>query len=259
MQTTGSIGDGVPFYAPSRKLSFSAPFRWLKKGWRDFRRAPWHSLTYGAIFVLIGWALLYFAWIRNSDALVFSLLFGFLLVGPALTFGLYDISHQLELNRKPTFRHERQKVFHEMGHELMFALMLSMLFLILATVVSMVMWTEPTAGQLTVSPAVSVSAAVSVSSAVSLLIAVIFAGLAFCASAFALPMILHQDADATTALVTSINAVLRNASVMALWALMIFVLTAVGFATALIGLAFIVPVLGYATWHAYRETIIVKG
>ena len=87
----------------------------------------------------------------------------------------------------------------------------------------------------------------------------IFAGLAFSANLFALPMILHQDADGATAILTSINAVLRNTRVLALWALLIFVLTAVGFATALIGLAFITPVLGYATWHAYRETIITKG
>ena len=253
MQTADSIGNGVPLYAPCRKLSFNAPFRWLTKGWQDFRRAPWHSLTYGAIFVFIGWLLLYFAWIRDNDALIFSLLFGFLLVGPALAFGLYDISHQLELNRKPTFRHESRKAFHEMGHELMLALMLGMMFVILAMVVSMVMWAEPTPGQITVTSAVSLS------SAVSLLIAMIFAGVVFCASAFALPMILHQDADATTALITSINAVLRNTRVSVLWALLIFVLTAVGFATALIGLAVIVPVLGYATWHAYRETIITTG
>ncbi|MCG8046712.1 MAG: hypothetical protein N0C89_13180 [Candidatus Thiodiazotropha endolucinida] len=92
----------------------------------------------------------------------------------------------------------------------------------------------------------------------SLLIAMVFAGLAFCTSVFTLPMILHQDTDGATAILTSINAVLRNTRVLALWALIIFVLTAVGFAT-LIGLALIAPVLGYATWHGYRETIIMKG
>ncbi len=71
-------------------------------------------------------------------------------------------------------------------------------------------------------------------------------------------MILHRDADATTAIATSINAVLRNKRVALVWALLIFALTAIGFATALIGLAFIVPVLGYATWHAYRETVITE-
>jgi uncharacterized membrane protein len=247
MQTADSIGSGVPLYVPCRKLSFSAPLRWLRKGWQDFRRAPWHSLTYGAIFVFIGWLFLYFAWDKGSDTLVFSLLFGFLIMGPVLAFGLYDISHQLELNHKPTFRHERQKAFHEMGHELMFAMMLGMMFVILAIVLSMVIGAEPTPGRVTATFAVS-----------PLLVAAIFAGLVFCASAFALPMILHRDADATTAIMTSINAVMRNKRVLALWALIIFVLTVVGFATALIGLAFIVPVLGYATWHAYRETIIMK-
>ena len=250
MQTVDSSGNGVPLYAPCRTLSFDAPFRWLKKGWQDFQRVPRHSLTYGAIFALIGWLLLYFAWIENNNALGFTLLVGFLIVGPALAFGLYDISHQLERNRKPTFRHERQKAFHEMGHELMLALILGIMFLILvygvSIVVSMVIGAESTPEQTTLS------------FAVSLLIAMIFAGLVFCASAFALPMILHQDADATTALITSINAVLRNKRVSVLWALLIFALTAVGFATALVGLAFIVPLLGYATWHAYRETIITK-
>lgn len=242
------MGNSAPLYAPCRKLSLSDPYRWLKMGWQDFRRAPGHSLVYGAIFVSLGWLLLYFAWANENEALVASLLFGFLIMGPALAFGLYDISYQLELNRKPSFRHERQKAFHEMGHELMFALMLGMMFVILAIALSMLIGVKPIPGQETVSFA-----------APPLLAAMIFAGLVFCASAFALPMILHQDTDAATALATSVNAVLRNKRVTALWSLLIFVLTAIGFATALIGLAFIVPVLGYASWHAYRETIITKG
>jgi uncharacterized membrane protein len=247
-QTAGSVGKNVSLYAPCRKLSFSDPFRWLKMGWQDFRRVPGHSLVYGSIFVFIGWLLLYFAWANENNALVVSLLFGFLIMGPVLSFGLYDISHQLELNREPTFRHERRKAFHEMGHELMFALMLGMMFVILAIVLSMVAGVEPAFEQNTGAYAVA-----------PLLIIMIFAGLVFCASAFALPMMLHQDADAATAIMTSINAVLRNMGVAALWALLIFVLTAIGFATALIGLAFIAPVLGYATWHAYRETIITQA
>ena len=238
----------VPFYAPCRKLSIGDPFRWLKMGWQDFKRTPWHSLAYGVVFVFFGWLLLYFAWANENNALIVSLLFGFLIMGPVLCFGLYDISHQLEQNRKPTFRHERQKAFHEMRHERLFAMMMSMLLVLLFIVLSIMAGVEPEFGQTTGSYVVA-----------SLLIAMIFAGLAFCASAFTLPVILHQDADGATAILTSINAVLRNTRVLAHWALLIFVLTAVGFATALIGLAFITPVLGYATWHAYREAIITKG
>ena len=71
-------------------------------------------------------------------------------------------------------------------------------------------------------------------------------------------LILDRDANAGTAITTSLNAVWRNKSALGLWALLVLALTAVGFATALIGFVFIVPVLGYATWHAYRETIIIE-
>jgi uncharacterized membrane protein len=195
--------------------------------------------------------LIYLSWSYESYLLV-GLLISLLLVGPALAFGLYDISQQLELKHKPTFGHERRKAFHEMGHELMLALLLSLVYLILLILVSMVMNIGATPEQS------AVSAVVPISDAASLLTAVFFAGLLFCASTFALPMIVDQDANAMTAIITSLNAVWRNKSVLALWALLILALTAVGFATALIGCVFIVPVLGYATWHAYRETIITK-
>ncbi len=68
-------------------------------------------------------------------------------------------------------------------------------------------------------------------------------------------MICDRNADAITAIVTSVNAVLRNKRAMLIWVVLIVALTALGFATALIGLAVSVPLLGYATWHGYRETI----
>ena len=83
----------------------------------------------------------------------------------------------------------------------------------------------------------------------------IFAVGVFAASAFALPMLVDRRADAITAVVTSVNAVLRNKRAMLVWALLIVVSVAVGFATALIGLAVTMPLIGHATWHAYRETI----
>ena len=251
MQHKQEVPSGiiVPFYAPCRKLSIGDPFRWLKMGWQDFKRTPWHSLAYGLVFVLFGWLLLYLGWAHATNALIVSLLFGFVIMGPVLCFGLYDTSHQLEKNRKPSFRHQRKKAFHEMRYKRLFAMMMSNLIVCLIIMLSVMVGIESSVFEQNTG----------FYALAFLLIAMIFAGLAFCASAFALPMILHQDADGATAILTSINAVLRNKRVLALWALLIFVLTAVGFATALIGLAFTTPVLGYAAWHAYRETIITKG
>ncbi|MDR9435378.1 MAG: DUF2189 domain-containing protein [Thiohalophilus sp.] len=249
MNSSDSDKNDSPLYAPCRDLMIDAPFGWLQKGWQDFRRAPWHSLIYGAIFAVIGWLLIYLSWTSESYLLV-ALFICLLVVGPALAFGLYDISQQLEQNHNPSFRHERSKALHEMGHELMLALLLSLMFMFLLILISIVI------NVVTISGQSAASAAVPLSNTGFLVIAVIFGGLLFGASSFALPMILDQDADAMTAITTSLHAVWANKSALALWAMLVLALTAVGFATALIGFVLIVPVLGYSTWHAYRETII---
>ena len=85
----------------------------------------------------------------------------------------------------------------------------------------------------------------------------IFVAICFAASVFSLPFIANRDADVITAVVSSINAVLRNRWTMLLWGILVSLLTAVGFATALFGFIVIIPLLGYATWHGYREALDV--
>ena len=80
----------------------------------------------------------------------------------------------------------------------------------------------------------------------------LLAGVIFAVSAFAIPRILDRDADFVTAMGYSCKRVARNLPAMAVWAAIIVALTAVGIATAFIGLAVIFPVLGYATWHSYK-------
>lgn len=251
MKTYDSLGKNESFYAPCRRLTINAPFAWLNSGLQDFRRAPMHSITYGAIFSAIGWLLVYFS-MTNQSFLLLGLFISVLVIGPALAFGLYDISQQLELNQTPSFNHERRKALHEMGHELMLALILSVVFMVMLLLFSSVI-------DIAVRPVQSyVTAAIPMADVHILYVAVVFAGLLYCANTFALPMILDRDTDAVTAITTSLSAVWQNKLVIALWALIVLVMTVIGFATALIGFVFIVPVLGYATWHAYRETILTS-
>jgi uncharacterized membrane protein len=79
------------------------------------------------------------------------------------------------------------------------------------------------------------------------------------ASVFSLPFIANRDADVITAVVSSVNAVLRNRKTMFLWAVTVVMLTALGFATAMLGFIVIIPLLGYATWHGYRDALDVAG
>jgi len=68
-------------------------------------------------------------------------------------------------------------------------------------------------------------------------------------------MIMHRDVDSVTAIVTSVNAVLRNKGAMFVWLTIVVVSLLIGVATAFVGLIVIVPVIGYAAWHGYLETI----
>lgn len=251
MATGNTANSETPLYAPCCTLAFRAPIGWLRQGWQDFRRAPWHSLVYGVLFAVIGWMLIYVSRV-DQGYLIAGLILSLLVVGPALAFGLYDISHQLEQNKKPSFRHERGIALHEMGHELMMVLLLSLAFLVMLLLIPIVTDLIATTGQF------AVTAPVPLTDNVTLLIAVLFAVLLFGVSLFALPMILDQDADAMMAISTSLHAVWKNKGVLTVWTFYILVLTAVGLATALIGFVVIMPVLGYATWHAYRETILTK-
>lgn len=251
MATGDSAKSETPLYVPCCSLAFRAPINWLKQGWNDFRRAPWHSLVYGVLFAAIGWMLIYLSRI-DQGFLIVGLILSLLIVGPALAFGLYDISDQLERNQKPTFRHERVKAIHEMGHELMMVLLLGLAFLVMLLIIPIV------TDLIGASERFAVTAAVPMADNITLLIAVLFGVLLFGVSLFALPMILDQDADAMIAISTSLHAVWRNKGVVLVWALFITALTAIGLATALIGFVVIVPVLGYASWHAYRETILTK-
>ena len=69
-------------------------------------------------------------------------------------------------------------------------------------------------------------------------------------------MIMDRKVDVVTAIITSINAVLRNKAVSLLWAFIIALIVAIGFATAFLGFFILMPLVGHATWHAYKETII---
>ena len=68
-------------------------------------------------------------------------------------------------------------------------------------------------------------------------------------------MMLDRDVDFVTAMATSLQACLENPGTLLLWAATIVFLTLLGFATALFGLVVIMPILGHASWHAYRELV----
>ena len=241
--------DELPFVAPCKKLSPWAPFRWVRAGISDLIQAPQQSLIYGlSIAILIG-AVCLLAWIHGSQWFMFAMLGGFVFLAPLTCIGLYAISAQLERGQAPLMTRSIRAAFRRhFGNEMIFALVLLIIFMVWARAAVMVSVFFPTDGDITTAELITFFS-------FGTSIGAVFAAVTFSASAFSLPMIMHRDIDSITAIVTSVNAVLRNKRAMLVWLTIIVVSLLVGVATAFIGLVVIVPVIGYAAWHGYLETI----
>ena len=247
---TGEVNrDELPFVAPCRKLSLFAPFVWVKRGIGDLMQAPQQSLAYGLVVALLIGIVSLLAWFQGSQWIMFSMIGGFVFLAPLTCIGLYAISAQLERGQEPLMARSVRAAFRRhFGNEMIFALALLVIFLVWARAAVMVSVFFPTDGNPSFLDWVKYLGFGS-------MVGAVFAAVTFSASAFSLPMIMHRDVDSVTAIVTSVNAVLRNKGAMIVWLSLIVMLLLFGVLTAFVGLIVIIPVIGYAAWHGYLETI----
>ena len=252
----------LPFVAPCRSMSTWAPLGWLRKGWADFLAAPRQSLTFGAMVVLLSWSLAYITVRFGGYWELLALASGFIFIAPLLAVGTYAISDQLEHGERPSLRRCIREERRAVGNLMVFALILMIVFLVWWRAASAVHVFFPMDAQgSTWQDYVQFLF-------IGSIVGTIFAAIVFSAAAFALPMLVDRNADAVTAVVTSVNAVLRNKPPMIVWAGLTFISVAPGFALLMLGrdrgswlaavmilLGVTLPVMGHATWHAYRATI----
>ena len=243
---TGGHGERS-FVVPCRTVKPGQVGQWLQRGWRDFARAPALSLLFGGAIALISVAISALAWMLGRFALLAILLSGFVFVAPLLGVGLYCVSRALEAGRTPRLGDSFVLAKRVIGQAGVFAI---------AQLVILLLWSR--AGML-VSALVTIEPGDTRSLFEFLLIGSaigsVFAAFTFAVAVFSLPMIADRDVDMVTACISSVQAVLRNKLTMLCWAGTLALLTALGFATAFIGLMVIMPWLAYACWHAYRDTL----
>lgn len=240
--------ENMPFVAPCRTLETMAPLRWLRLGWADMARAPRLSLTYGVVLMALSMLIAAFTWRFGTLALYIGLATGFVFIGPVLAVGLYSISRQLGKGLTPVMGYCLREGTYHIRELLVLGIILLVVLLVwarAAATVHVFFPAEPNPGIDQLLPFLGIGSVVGA----------VFASIVFAASAFSLPMILDRKVDAITASVTSINAVLRNKKPMLLWAGLIGLSVLLGFATACVGFAVLLPLIGHATWHAYQETI----
>ena len=237
-----------------RPLSFADPLRWLRLGWRDFLRCPGIGLFYGGCFMVMGWALL--TVYEHAPAYTMALSAGFLLMGPFMCLGLYRASQRLEAGEKPDFGDSLLAWDTRTGQLGIFGFVLLVLEMLWgrATLVifavsfdGMPDFKGSLLALLDPENLAFIAAWVGVGG--------IFATLIFAVSVVSIPMILHRQTDAITAGLTSLRLVLTQTPVMLFWGALITVLVVLALLPWFAGLLVVGPVLGHASWHAYRAAV----
>jgi uncharacterized membrane protein len=222
-------------------------------------RVPHISLAYGAIFAVAGFLLAVGLTQVGLLSLILVLAAGFILIGPMIAVGLYETSRRLEKSEPVSLASTLRAGFFGggqlayMGLLLMLiylawvqiALLLFMLFLgpepmpPLEAFVPNLLLTPPGLGLLIVGTAVGGALAATV----------------FAVSAVAVPLLMTERVDVVTAALTSITACRKNPKAMALWAALIAAAMLFGFVTLFFGLVITFPLIGHATWHAFRGLV----
>lgn len=237
-----------------RTLGFADPLRWLRLGWRDFLRAPGIGLFYGACFMVMGWALLKVY--EHAPAYMLALSAGFLLMGPFLCLGLYRTSQRLEAGERPDFGDSllawdtRTMQLAIFGFVLLVLEMLWGRATLVIFAVSFDGMPDFKGSLLALLDPENIGFIVAWAA-----VGAVFAGLIYAISVVAMPMILHRQTDAITAGLTSLRLVLGQTGVMLWWGLLIAGLVVLAMLPWFAGLLVVGPVVGHATWHAYRAAV----
>lgn len=249
--TENNNEDLKPMLANCNKIEILAPLGWLSKGWKDCKKAPKHSAIYGLVVVLISYFVFSIAWHYNSVTLAIGLLSAFIFVAPVLCLGLYSISRQLKRNQPIEFRKSIRNGLRPYGDLMIFVIVMMVISLVWARSASMIHIFFPMKHEGDISE-------LFIFLGIGSFIGSLFATLIFSISVFSLPMIMDKKTDMITACISSVNAVLRNKSAMLVWALFVVLFTGIGIMTAFFGFLVIMPLLGYSTWHGYRECLDVS-
>lgn len=246
--------EGLPFPRP-RNVPVGAPLRWLVRGFDDFRSCPVPSLFYG--FCFAGMGLLMTFVFEHAYEYAMAVTSGFLLLGPFLAMGLYEISRRHERGEGCSLAPTLTVWKRNAGNIGIFAVVLGIVFIVWARASLVIFALFYTSEMPNLSGFLKQLLIVDNLEFLAIYtgIGLIFATVAFAFSVASLPLMLDRNQDAVSSMLGSVGALLHNPAAMIVWAALIVGCTVIGFLTFHLGLVILMPLVGHATWHAYRDLI----
>ena len=253
-----------------RSISPDRPFVWLVLAWRDMARAGWISFAHGLVLALLGAAIAAVA--HNRFWLLSGALSGFLVVAPVLATSLYALSRALERGEQADYRvvlktwlNWQGNHFNKWGNDYWCLVQFGTLLALAATG-----WVLTSAALITLLAPVPIQTPLDFVHHVVLAregwlfelwlaLGGLMAAPMFASSVVAMPLLLDRRVTLLQAVLTSWQTVLANPVTMAVWSALIMGFTLLGLGSLLLGLIAVIPMLGHASWHAYRDLVDVSG
>lgn len=248
-----SPASGEPL--PVRVVALMRPFAWLRLGWRDFLRVPGPSIVHGLLVAVGGLAILFVA--LHAWPILPGAFSGFVLIGPILATGIYELSRRLGKGEAPRLA-DAVAAWRRGTRPLVWLGVLLGIAATLWVAVSVVLvrhFVPQPVGGLHDFLRHFVVGSRWWGFPLWVFVGALGAAIVFAATAVSVPLLLDRRIDLRRAVLTSVRAVGENPAAMALWAALIMALIALSMATLMLGFVLAVPVVGHATWHAYRELV----
>jgi uncharacterized membrane protein len=240
------------------EITLDHPWQWLAKGWKDFTLALRFSLVYGSVYVVVSYLLTFGLVYQQLFFIIPPLLPGFFLVAPLLGIGLYQISESLERGEEVRFCNAAKAWKRNEVHLSAMAIVLVLVVLVwmlAALVVFALFYDQPVPTRENFIPDLFLSAKSPGFLFSGIASGALIAGFTFSITVVSVPMLMDRRVDVITAMQTSMRAVRKNWQPMTLWACLIVMFVGAGIATFYIGLIVWMPLIGHATWHAYRDLV----
>ncbi len=255
MTTSVSVGRPVGLHFEIRHVPARQVLEWLDRGWRDLRAIGSPGLAHGALIAILGGVLLMLS--SSHMYLVAAAVTGYLLVGPIMTTGLCELARRRAAHESLDFDASLRALARNPEGLMHFGGILALIALVWFAISATLLGSVLNASVPTL--AVALWGGAATLSAAQLLgyiaCGAVLAVAVFTVSVVAIPLIIDRHASAAEAMRASFRATLANLPAMIVWAALITGLTAIGFITLLVGMVIVAPLLGYATWHAYRDVI----
>lgn len=255
MTTSISVGKNESLHVEIRHVAMRQPLEWLSRGWDDLKEIGKPGVAHGALIAILGAVLLMLG--STHFYLTAAAVTGYLLVGPVMTAGLCELARRRAAREKLGFDESLRALSGNPEGLMHFAGVLALVALLWFIVSAVVLDTAFNASVPSLAVALWGGAHSAGTEQVLGYIGcgAVLAAFVFSVSVVAVPLMIDRQASATDAIRASVRATFANLPAMLVWSALIVAVTALGFVTLLIGMVFAAPLLGYATWHAYRDLI----